>query len=415
MANSELIKPGIVLCLFSLLISSTLLCNFSNAESIKWSDAQQNPLIEKIRLAMDANYRMDSERSEDIFNEAISKWPEDPMPYLFKGGLYLNKFRYLNDNMEEERARLKEQILYLNNKVIDIARRRIKEDPNDVRAYYCLGGANGNLGRFYIINGKWWKGFWKGKKGFKILEKIVKKNPKYYDAYIGLGIFHYFSATLPKVVKVLSFLLGGPKGDKEKGIRELKLVRDNSTLLSIEARRILLRVFRFEKDWNGFYHTSKWLAEHYPENLYFQIPYIYGLTQDRQYSTAQHQLSKVDSLLENDPSRLPLSIRVKYYRYSGLLDYNLGEYSRSVQSYLNAIDLSRSKWPPERIWPEDYYYLATSYAGLKKEKEAFKYLRQAIIKDWKMVDFEEQPEWQPYKHNITNRTVNRIRTEEETR
>jgi len=139
MANSELIKPGIILCLFSLLISSTLLCNFSNAESIKRSDAQQNPLIEKIKLAMDANYRMDSERSEVIFNEAISEWPED------------------------------------------------------------------------------------------------------------------------------------------------------------------------------------------------------------------------------------------------------------------------------------YYYLATAYAGLKKEKEAFKYLRKAIIKDWKMVDFEEQPEWQPYRHSITNRAVNQIRMKEETR
>lgn len=364
---------------------------------------------------MDANYRMDTERSEDIFNEAISEWPEDPMPYLFKGGLYLNKFRYLNENMEEERKRLKEQILYLNNKVIDIARKQIKENPDDVRAYYCLGGANGNLGRFYILNGKWLRGYWKGKKGFKILEKIVEKDHKYYDAYVGLGIYHYFSATLPKVVKVLSFLLGGPKGDKEKGINELELVRDNGTLLSIEARRVLLRVFRFEKDWNGFYHTSKWFAEHYPENINFQIPYIYGLTKERRYSDAQHQLSKVDSMLENDPARLPISLRVKYYRYSGLLDYNLGEYSTSVESYLNAIDLSRSKWPPERIWPEDYYYLATSYAGLKKEKYAFKYLRKAIIKDWKMVDFEEQPEWQPYRHSITNRAVNRIKMKEENR
>ncbi len=415
MVDSELIKPGIILCLFSLLISSTLLCNFSNAESIKRSDAQQNPLIEKIKLAMDANYRMDSERSEVIFNEAISEWPEDPMPYLFKGGLYLNKFRHLNENMEEERARLKEQILYLNNKVIDIARRRIEEDPDDVKAYYCLGGANGNLGRFYILNGKWLRGYWKGKKGFKILEKIVEKDHEYYDAYVGLGIYHYFSATLPKVVRALSFLLGGPKGDKEKGIRELKLVRDNGTLLPVEARRVLLRVFRFEKDWNGFYHTSKWLAEQYPENINFQIPYIYGLTQERQYSTAQHQLSKVDSMLENDSSRLPLSVRVKYYRYSSLLNYNFGEYSKSVQSYLSAIDLSRIKWPPERIWPEDYYYLATAYARLKKEKEAFKYLRKAIIKDWKMVDFEEQPEWQPYRHSITNRAVNQIKMKEETR
>ena len=59
--------------------------------------------------------------------------------------------------------------------------------------------------------------------------------------------------------------------------------------------------------------------------------------------------------------------------------------------------------------------LATAYAGLKKEKEAFKYLRKAIIKGWKMVDFEEQPEWQPYRHSITNRAVNQIRMKEETR
>ena len=183
------------------------------------------------------------------------------------------------------------------------------------------------------------------------------------------------------------------------GIRELKLVRDNSTLLSIEARKILLRVYRWEEDWNGFYQISRWLAEHYPENLYFQVPYIYGLTHDKQYDDARQQLSKVDSLLQNDPSQLPLSVRVKYYRYSGLLSYHLGEYARAVQSYQDAIKLARIKWPPERIWAEDYYYLAASYAGLKKEKEAFHNLRKAIKKGWEMDSLEKQTEWQPYRHN----------------
>ncbi|MHC4139787.1 MAG: TPR end-of-group domain-containing protein, partial [Planctomycetota bacterium] len=89
----------------------------------------------------------------------------------------------------------------------------------------------------------------------------------------------------------------------------------------------------------------------------------------------------------------------KYYRYSGLLSYNLGEYSRSVESYLSAIDLSRTKWPPERIWAEDYYYLAASNAKLVKEKEAFKYLRKAIEKGWKRDNIEQQPEWQLYRQN----------------
>ncbi len=397
--NDTLFPPHIFPYLSAILICGILLCNSSKAETIEGNKSEDSSLIRKIKLAMDAFYRMDIQKSEDIFDEAINQWPEEPLPYLFKGGLYLNMFRHSKDNSVEESVRLKEQIFYLNNKVVDMARKRIKEDPNDMTAYYCLGAANGNMGRFYVLNGQWWKGFWKGKKGFKILEKVVEKDPDFYEAYLGLGIYHYFSTTLPKIVKVLSFLLGGPKGDREKGIRELKLVRDNSTLLSIEARKILLRVHRWEEDWNGFYHISRWLAEHYPENLYFQVSYIYGLTHDKQYNDARHQRSKVDSLLQNDPSQLPLSVRVKYYRYSGLLSYHLDEYAGSVQSYRDAIKLARIKWPPERIWAEDYYYLAASYAGLEKESEAFQHLSKAVKKGWEMDSLERQTEWQPYRHN----------------
>ena len=98
-----------------------------------------------------------------------------------------------------------------------------------------------------------WKAFWKGKKGYKMLKKIVEKDQEYHDAYLGLGIYNYFSAIMPKFVKALSFLLGGSTGDKDEGIRQLELVRDNSSLLSVEARKILLRTYRGEEDWDAFY------------------------------------------------------------------------------------------------------------------------------------------------------------------
>lgn len=392
-------RQGMILYLFSFIISSSILCNGLNASIIKSSDSLHNLISEKIRQAMDAYYRMDDQKAEYIFNEAISTWPEEPLPYLFKGGFYLNILRYRNKNIEEDNQRLKDKIISLNNRVIEIARKRISEDSDDINALYCLGGAYGNTGRAYILNGQWWKGFWKGKRGFKIMEKVVKKAPDYYDAYLGLGIYHYFTATLPKIAKVISFLLGSPKGDKEKGIREIELVRDNSTLLTIEARKILLRVSRWEEDENGFYNGSAWLAKHYPENPHFQVPYIYGLIQNKRYGDALHQVGKVHSLIQSNPSQLPLSVRVKYYRYSGLLSYNLNEYSKSVESYLSAIELSHTKWPPERIWAEDYYHLAASNARLKDEKEAFKYLKKAIKKGWKIENLEQQPEWQLYKQN----------------
>jgi hypothetical protein len=47
-------KPGIILYLFYFLISSILLCNGLNADTIKNSDSQHDLIIEKIRQAMDA-------------------------------------------------------------------------------------------------------------------------------------------------------------------------------------------------------------------------------------------------------------------------------------------------------------------------------------------------------------------------
>ncbi len=392
-------KFGIIINLLFFIILAIVLSNCANAETIASTKSQQNPIIDKIREAMELSYQMDIERSEAVFNEAINEWPDDPKPYLFKGGLYLNMFQNINNKTEEEVFKLKEQILYLNNKAIEIARKQIKENPNNESAQYCIGGATGNIGRFYILNGQMWKAFWKGKKGYKMMKKIVDKDQEYHDAYLGLGIYNYFSAIMPKFVKALSFLLGGSTGDKDEGIRQLELVRDNSSLLSVEARKILLRTDRGEEDWEAFYLNSKWLAEHYPENVYFQVPYVYGLTQNKQYSEAHNHLNKVNTMLENDPSRLAINMRVKYFRYVGFLNYKLGNYSISEQSYMKALDLSRGVFPPTRIWGEDYYYLAASNARLEKEEDAFKYLRKAIGKEWQIDNLDKLPEWIPYKQN----------------
>jgi len=187
MINFGYNKSHMILYLFSFLISTILLCNGLKASTIN-TDSQHDLITEKIREAMDAYYRMDDQRAENIFNDIIGKWPEDPLPYLFKGGFYLNRLRYRNKNREEENQRLKDKIISLNNRVIDIARKQISEDPDNMDALYCLGGAYGNTGRAYILNGQWWKGFWKGKKGFKLLKKVVKKDPDYYDAWASITI-----------------------------------------------------------------------------------------------------------------------------------------------------------------------------------------------------------------------------------
>ncbi|MGD9159620.1 MAG: hypothetical protein PVG39_14500, partial [Desulfobacteraceae bacterium] len=47
------------------------------------------------------------------------------------------------------------------------------------------------------------------------------KDPDYYDAYVGLGMYDYYLSFLPKIVRTLSFL--GAYGDREKGLEEIIL------------------------------------------------------------------------------------------------------------------------------------------------------------------------------------------------
>lgn len=356
-------------------------------------------LISEIREALDAYYQMDYKRAEELFDEVINKWPDNPLSYLAKGGYALERFRFRSDNTKEENDRFKEIIFSLNEKAIEIAKKILDVDPGDPDANYYLAAGHGNIGRFYVINRQWWKAFWKGKKGFKMCQKVVNITPDYYDAYLGLGIFHYFTATLPKVVKVLSFLLGAPDGDKERGIREIKMVADNSRLLTVEAKRILLRVYYWEEDWVNFLSITKWLFERYPGNIGFNIYCVYGLTKTYKYDEAMERLNKVNILIENQPSRLPDSIRTHYYRYSGYLSYNTGEYMRAVQSYLEAIKLSTEDKLFEKVLAEDFFCLSSSFAYMSEEKMAFQYLRTAISKGWKKEDVAEHPAWKQYKDN----------------
>lgn len=361
------------------------------------ADPADKELDKELMQALDAFYKMDYQLSEDMFDDIIEKNPQNPLPYLIKGGYYLERYRFHKDFTKEEKSNIKENFINLNEKVISLSTVRLEKDPEDLDATFYLGAANGNLGRFYMITKQWWKGYWAGKKGFNLCKEVADKSPDYYDAYLGLGIFHYVSATLPKVVKTLSFLLGGPDGDKDRGLRELKIVRENSKLLSVEARRLLLGVAHWEKDWDSYYSTSKWLTEHYPENIAFSTYYIYALLHNNQIDKAVEQLDKVNSLIKDDPNNLPTRTRTKYYTYKGFLHYTKANYPAAIQSYLDAIKLSKEDKPFEKIWDEDFFCLATCFAYESEEEMAFEFLKKAFNKGQGKDEVLKHPAWQKYK------------------
>jgi len=88
----------------------------------------------------------------------------------------------------------------------------------------------------------------------------------YYDAYLGLGIYHYLADVLPRFVKILSFLLG-VDGDKDVGIRELSIAAEKGIYTKTEAMFFLAAIYTYrEREYAKAIDIFNQLLNKYPNN-----------------------------------------------------------------------------------------------------------------------------------------------------
>ena len=112
-------------------------------------------------------------------------------------------------------------------------------------AYLYEGGAEGLKGRWLVTQKVWVKAYFRGKSGNHFLRKAVELDPELYDAYMGLGIYDYFTDTLPGVQGVLAYLF--IHGDKDHGLKELQLAIDKGQRARVEAMVFLTEIYMAEE------------------------------------------------------------------------------------------------------------------------------------------------------------------------
>ena len=135
------------------------------------------------------------------------------------------------------------------NKTIEITKKIINSNPNDIKALFYLGGSLGYKGQYETLNNKWFKAASYGKKGLQYLKKVIQLDSKMYDSYFGLGLFNYYSGSNPWFIKPILFILG-LKGNRSKGIEQLRKVADNGKYAKIEAQIFLaINVYSNQNEW----------------------------------------------------------------------------------------------------------------------------------------------------------------------
>ncbi len=214
-------------------------------------------------------YHLKYEKAHQIFNQYCQEHPKDPSGYFYKTATdWWQLAQQFDFDLPEIEKRLEvdfEQTVAAAEDLMDSA----ADDKTRALAQLYWGGAEGLKGRWLVTQKQWIRAYFMGKSGAHRLRRAVQYDPTLYDAYMGLGIYDYFTDTLPGVQGVLAALF--IHGDKKRGLQELQWAIDKSSHARVEAMFFLVEIYTAE--------------EHTPEKA---LPITHALRREFPASPAMH-------------------------------------------------------------------------------------------------------------------------------
>lgn len=297
-----------------------------------------------------------------IFDSLIEMRSDRPEGYFLKASLLFSIYQVDKDQV------IFDSLQVYADKTIETSKKLLKEQPDNKFLHFYLGGIYGNMGLENLRQGSYWSAYRNGSKGKGHLEKALEIDPDFADAALGIGIFKYYAAVLPRYMKPFLFLVR-LNGSREEGLSKIKFAADKSTLSRIEATFFYAKILQeYEGDPTGASELCSQLHEQFPNNMF----YHYSLGQ---FYYEDGMLTESRELFEQLKERPH-----KYYNrsvgyYCGIILQAMGDYEKSSTLLKNVIRLYPNKYK-DRL--RDIYFrigLNLEYQG--ERENALLYYAQA--------------------------------------
>jgi tetratricopeptide (TPR) repeat protein len=220
-----------------------------------------------VQKGIDYTYNLDFEHANQEFSELVKLKPDHPAGYFFLAMIDWWKILLdLDDDSHDD------EFFDKLDRVIDMCDKRLDKDENDITALFFKGGAIGFRGRLHANRNHWIRAANDGRRAINIVQKAYELQPENADILLGMGIYNYYAEVAPDrypFLKPLMWFLR--KGDKAKGIEQLRVASQRAKYARVEATYFLLQVyFYFEKDYTSALRLATQLSDKYPNNALFQ-------------------------------------------------------------------------------------------------------------------------------------------------
>jgi tetratricopeptide (TPR) repeat protein len=313
---------------WGILIILCLGCSDAIAQQTRVPAVLSPVLIEIRRAGYEALYNLDYATARAKFNELREHTPQHPvgdlslavvtwMEHLYKtrrlqttlyaqSGFYAGGTKSKGDTIEAEvektfRAYI-EQAKTKAKKLVDAL-------PNDPDALYFLGSVYGVLAGYEATAGrKFMAALRNGSRSHEYQQRVIKLRPDAWDAYLTIGLYDYIVGSLPGFVR---FLVGiaGIRGDKERGIKELRMAVEKGLYAQDDATVILLAVYQREGRPHEALPLLEKMVTSYPRNYLIRLELAATLNRlDR----TKEATAIFAALLQNKPTDAEDLIRYQY-------------------------------------------------------------------------------------------------------
>jgi len=265
--------------------SETTLTRLALIFLLAWSPAiaADTPLLDD---ALDQLYNFNFAAAHHTLDGVIAADPESPLGYAFRAATYLFseldrlgtlEAEFLSgDDWAHDKKKLSpdpkvraamEQAMREAEKRADAA---LKADPSDKRALFSMTIVQGVTADYMaLVDKRQFGSMGPSKKSNNYAQRLLKIDPKFYDAYLTAGFSEYVVGSLPFFIRwVVKW--DNVAGSKEKGRQNLELAARQGHYFKSFARILLAICAMREKRPKDAQKIMADLSREYPENALFK-------------------------------------------------------------------------------------------------------------------------------------------------
>jgi hypothetical protein len=264
-----------------------------------------------IREAVESSYALNLNQARTAARALQTRFPDHPAGFTIMAETYWWEAQTDPGNENIERAYYTAQELAVDK--AEAALKAGKYPRVELLAY--LASAHGSYSRFQVTQKEaYFSALRAGLRAHRYAEQVYQLDKNYYDIYVGLGAFNFFTGSLPAVIKPFAFLIGA-RGDRNLGLQQLQTAAEKARYSRTEARIVYYTAMLEDRQYGVALPVLEKLMADYPDNF---VLYVWASDLFRRQKKNLEGAEYFERVYAKQTSRSPMMAKYALLEKAGL-------------------------------------------------------------------------------------------------